>query len=401
MDDLLYQYNPWWESARPPSELYPRERYLGYLEQHLSGKRALLVTGLRRVGKTTLLRLLAWRLVEQGMAAETIVYVSVDDYLLRGHSLFDIVEAYRKIHRLTVDREVTLLFDEVASQPEFQQQLKTLVDRERCRVVASSSSSSLLKDQRGLLTGRSLTVEVQPLSFAEYLDFSGIHIARRDRRLLERYFRDYARSGGLPEHVRAPDREYLMGLVDDIIQKDITAFHGLRDHQLLRDYFTLLMERSGKQVSINKIAKILHLSPDTARRYLGYFEESYLVHPVSRWGKTNERLLSPRKMYACDLGIKHLFIGERDWGSYFENYVYLQLRRQGRRVWYVYEDGTEIDFFTDDRMLVEAKYYDEMSEGQRNLFERFEARRKVVVDSVEALSQLAEEQETYCYSAFG
>ncbi len=391
MDALLYQYNPWWESARPPSGLYLRERYLGYLQRHLSSKRALLVTGLRRAGKTTLLRLLAWRLVEHGVPAETILYVSVDDYLLRGNSLFDIVEAYRKVHRLSVDREVTLLFDEVTSQHEFQQQLKTLVDREHCRVVASSSSSSLLKDQRGLLTGRSLTIEVQPLSFAEYLDFSNIHIARRDRRLLESYFRDYVRSGGLPEHVRSPDREYLMSLVDDIIQKDITAFHGLRDHQLLRDYFTLLMERSGKQVSINKIAKILRLSPDTARRYLGYFEESYLIHPVPRWGKTNERLLSPRKMYACDLGIKQLFIGDRDWGSYFENYVYLQLRAWGKMIWYVYEDGNEIDFLTDDRMLVEAKYYDEMSQAQRHLFERFDARRKVIIDSVEALSQLAEE----------
>ncbi len=57
-----------------------------------------------------------------------------------------------------------------------------------------------------------------------------------------------------------------MNLVDDIIQKDITAFHGLRDHQVLRDYFTLLMERSGKQVSINKISNILKISPDTSRR---------------------------------------------------------------------------------------------------------------------------------------
>ena len=86
------------------------------------------------------------------------------------------------------------------------------------------------------------------------------------------------RNGGLPENVLNPNRDYLMNLVDNIIQKDITAFHGLKNHQILRDYYTLLMEHSGKQLSINKIANILKISPDTSRRYLYYFEETFLIH---------------------------------------------------------------------------------------------------------------------------
>ncbi len=389
MDDLLYQYNRWWEEPFTLPGVYRRERYIGYLRDHVRPGRVVLVTGLRRVGKTTLMRLLVEELIGDGVDPRTILYISTDDYLLREHSLLEVVDSFRRIQKLPVDSAVTLLFDEVASKSDFQQQLKTLVDRDNCSVVASSSSASLLKDSGGLLTGRSTTLEIQPLSFSEYLEFRQIHIARRDRRLLDSFFRDYVRAGGLPEHAASPDREYLMTLVDDIIQKDITAFHGLRDHQLLRDYFTLLMERSGKQVSINKIANILKLSPDTARRYLSYFEESYLVHPVSRWGRTNERLLSPRKMYACDLGIKHLFVGDRDWGSYFENHVYLRLRERDKRIYYVYEDRIELDFRTADGLLLEAKYHDSLTEKQQQLFNAHEAREKIVVDSVEALSDIS------------
>lgn len=394
MDDLLYQYNRWWEEPFRLSGVYRRERYIGYLRDHLRAGRVVLVTGLRRVGKTTLMRLLVEDLIGAGADPRTILYVSADDYLLREHSLLDVVDSFRRIQKLPVDRGVILLFDEVASKADFQQQLKTLVDRDNCSVVASSSSASLLNDNGGLLTGRSTTLEVQPLSFAEYLEFRDITIPRRDRRLLDGYFREYVRAGGLPEHAASPDREYLMTLVDDIIQKDITAFHGLRDHQLLRDYFTLLMERSGKQVSINKMANILKLSPDTARRYLNFFQETYLVHLVSRWGRTNERLLSPRKVYACDLGIKHLFVGNRDWGSYFENYVYLQLREHDKQIYYVYEDGIELDFRTSDGFLLEAKYHDSLTDKQRRLFETHEATEKVVVDSVQALSDISILRET-------
>ena len=265
MDDLLYQYNRWWEEPFTLPGVYRRERYIRYLRDHVRPARVVLVTGLRRVGKTTLMRLLVEELIGAGVDPRTILYVSADDYLLRKHSLLDVVDPFRRIQKLPVDSAVTLLFDEVASRTDFQQQLKTLVDRDNCSVVASSLSASLLKDSGGLPTSRSTTLEEQPLSFSEYLAFRQIRIARRDRRLLDSCSREYVRDGGLPEHAGSPDREYLMTLVDNIIQKDITAFHGLRDHQLLRDYFTLIMERSGKQVSINKIANILKLSPDTAR----------------------------------------------------------------------------------------------------------------------------------------
>lgn len=232
-------------------------------------------------------------------------------------------------------------------------------------------------------------MEVQPLSFEEYLAFNEISVARRDAHLLDGPFRDYARQGGMPENVLHPNREYLMSLIDDIIQKDIAAFHGLKNNSVLRDYFTLLMERSGKQVSGNKIARILGISPDTAHRFLSHFEDTYLIHLLPRWGKTNERLLSPKKVYACDLGIKHLFVGDRDWGVYFENYVYHRIRRY-QEMRYLKDGEREIDFLTADGTLIAAKFNDDVRGPQLKLFEEFPAKRKLLIRSVHDLRLIDE-----------
>ena len=295
----------------------------------------------------------------------------------------------KKIHKITFEEKIYVFFDEITYQENYHQQLKNLYDKFNIKIFATSSSSSLLRDKKAFLTGRSITLEVKPLDFEEYKLFKKIEVKKRDDILNESYFKDYMKEGGLPENVLNPNREYLMNLIDDIIQKDITAHHGLKNHQLMRDYYTLLMERSGKQLSINKIANILKISPDTARRYLSYFEETFLIHLLPRWGKTNEKLLSPKKIYACDLGIKYLFMGDRDLGSYFENYLYLKLRNK-KELYYLYEEGNEIDFFTSDKILIESKYNAELNEKQKQLFDNYKAAKKLVIDSVKNLYLLDE-----------
>lgn len=389
MDDLLYQYNPWWEGDLDLTGVRPRERQVNWVMAVMSEKKAIFLTGLRRVGKTTIMRLIIDRLIQGRTIPSDIFYISLDDYLLRKKSIIDIVTAYRTMHKISVDRSIFLFLDEITYKDDYQAQLKNLLDRENVTIVASSSSASILRDKKAYLTGRSITFEIQPLDFFEYMSFKKIKIARRDANLLDRYFQDYMRQGGLPEHVLGGGREYLMGLVDDIIQKDIAAFYGLRDHQVLRDYFTLLMERSGKQISVNKIGKILKISPDTSRRYLDYFRDTFLIHLVPRWGTTNERILSPKKVYACDLAVKHLFIGDRDLGSYFENYVYLLLRRH-TEVFYYRKNDIEIDFLTLDNALIEVKYNTRMEGAQLDVFTNYPAKQKVIVDSVKALSRVDE-----------
>ncbi|HNX92047.1 MAG TPA: ATP-binding protein [Syntrophomonas sp.] len=335
------------------------------------------------------MKLIIHELLRQKVAADHIFYISLDDYLLQKNSLAEIVNEFRKIHKLKVEEKIYLFFDEVASKSDFHVQLKNVHDLQNAKIFAASSSASMLRDQKASLTGRSVTLDVKPLDLFEFLQFRNIEVKQRDSQLYKSYFLEYIKTGGLPENVLNPSREYLMTLVDDIIQKDITAFHGLKNHQILRDYFTLLMERSGKQFSINKISKILDISPDTSKRYLSYFESAYLIHLLPRWGKTNQKLLSAKKIYASDLGLKYLFIGNRDIGSYFENYIYLELKNI-KSLYYLYENNMEIDFYSDDRILIECKFYAEMSKGQQELFQSWPAQKRLLIDSVEKLTLLQE-----------
>ena len=389
MKDLLYQYNPWWEEAVKNENVKPREKYLRELRKYLNFKQIVILTGLRRVGKTTLMKLIIEELIAKGIDSKHVLYVSLDDYLLHKNNIIEIINEFRKVHKIKIEEKIYLFLDEVTYKKDFHVQLKNIYDSQNTKIFVASSSASMLRDKKASLTGRAIPLEIKPLDLEEYLFFNGITIKKRDKQLYKSYFLEYCKVGGLPENVLNPNREYLMNLVDDIIQKDITAFHAIKNHQIVRDYFTLLMERSGKQLSINKIGKILGISPDTSKRYLSFFESTYLIHLLPRWGKTNQKLLSAKKIYASDLGIKYLFVGERDLGSYFENYIYLLLRNK-RTLYYLYENTVEIDFITDDKILIESKFYAGLNKKQEKLFNGYPANKKLVIDSVEKLEVLNE-----------
>lgn len=388
-DKIYMQYNPWWEEEYRREGIISRAPVLEQIEKWMSSDMIIILTGLRRIGKTTIMMLLIRKLLEEGVAPGDIFYVSLDDYALDGQSILEIVEEYRTLHKLPVEKKVYLFLDEVAYKDRFQQQLKTLYDRENVKIVASSSSSSVLKDKMAFLTGREIVIKIFPLEFPEYLEFRNIHIKKRDEHLEERYFEEYLQTGGLPGYVLNPERQYLQTVVDDIISKDIIAFHSIKNKQVIKEFFLLLMERAGKQVSINKVSNILKISPDTAKRYLGYFEDTYLVYTIQRHGTTNEQLLSPQKMYGADLGIRNLYTGFRDKGSVFENYIFLVIQNRGPLFLnYVNEKGIEIDFFIDKRFLVEVKYNRTLNEKQEQFFKDFPAGRKLILGGRKEIAEL-------------
>ena len=370
-----------------PASFLERKHIFGNLKNTLETRQVVILTGLRRVGKTTLMKQLINHLIgEQGIDPKLVFYVSLDDYLLTGSTIIEIIEEYRKINRVSFSEKVYLFLDEVTHQKDFELQLKNIYDQQNAKVYVSSSSASILKSKKAFLTGRNVVMEVLPLDFEEYLNFKGIKIKKSDKQLLEKYFEDFMQTGGMPEYVLTGDVEYLKELIDDVIQKDIAAFYGVKDVQILKDFFLLLMERSGKICSINKIAKILDISPDSARRYLQMFADAYLIFLVPRFGKTNERLLSAKKIYAADLGMRVYFTGFRDKGSLFENYVYLKIKKCSPS--YVYQDGFEIDFLTQGKTLIEVKYNAQMGEKQKELFDKIEVKKKIVIENIFDLEKI-------------
>lgn len=376
MNQILYKLNPWWE-GRWEFPFVSRHRYKERLNQLLSTRDIVFITGLRRVGKTTLMKELIQDLLESERP-ESIFYVTLDAYGLETYSIHDIVTQYRTIHRIPLKQKVFLFLDEVAFRPEFQRELKDFYDNENAKIYASSSSASLLRDRKAFLTGRTRTVEILPLDFDEFLLFKNAKVSMADSHLLEDYFYEYMQTGGIPEYVLHGDIAYLSELIDGIIYKDIIAFHNVKDSLLIKDYFRLLMERAGKTLTLNKISKILGISVDTARRYLEYFRETYLIYTIERCGKLNERLRTGKKVYSGDVGIRNLATGFRDKGAVFENLVFLKIKQY--EPCYVYEKGYEIDFRFRDTIL-EVKLGKELEGKQRALFENVPANTKKIITS--------------------
>ena len=389
MERTYFQYNPWWEDEVLFEDLIERPIILKQLESYINNNKSIIIiTGLRRVGKTSLIRLIIKGLIQKGTNPFYIFYVSLDDYLLSSKSIIEIIDDYRKIHKISIDKKVFLFLDEIAYKENFQLQLKNIYDKHNAKVFASSSNSSILRDRKAYLTGREMAVEILPLDFTEYLLFKGIKIKKRDENLLERYFEEFLETGGMPEYVMHYSREYLQALIDDIIYKDIIAFHSIKNKKIITDFFILLMERAGKQVSINKVANILGISPDTSKRYLKMFEDTYLIHPINRYGKTNERILFPKKIYAADLGIKNFITGFRDKGSIFENYLFLKIKKEEPE--YIYKNGIEIDFYLKKKgILIESKYGSELNKKQKQLFDSFKAKNKMVLTNFRDIDHLS------------
>ncbi|OGT26056.1 MAG: AAA family ATPase [Gammaproteobacteria bacterium RIFCSPLOWO2_02_FULL_42_14] len=377
LKELFYQYNPWWLGEMPVIATIERPTVLAPLYPLLKTRDVIMLSGLRRVGKTTTIKYLIRHLIQQQKINPVLCfYISMDDYQLKSISIIDVINEYRKIMKITFQEKIFVFLDEITYANDFQIQLKNLYDKENVKCIVSSSSSSLLKDDSAYLTGRKRIIEINPLNFEEYLLFKNIHVSFADRGLLDTYFLEYLRTGGIPEYVLHGDREYLMGLVDDIITKDIIAKHGIRQPGVIKEFFILLMEHAGKQISVNKIANILKISVDSAKRYLTLFEETYLIHLMPRFGKTNEILLSTKKVYATDVGIRNAVVGFRDKGALFENIVFMTIKQHQPR--YLYQDQTEIDFIFNNTLL-EVKYHAELNEKQMQLFDSFPARRKVIL----------------------
>jgi predicted AAA+ superfamily ATPase len=135
-NDVYFDYNPWWEGSFQLENVVERPVVLDKMKKFFESKSIVFLTGLRRVGKTTLMKIFIQRLIGKGINPKHIFYVTLDDYVLDDKSIIDIVNDYRKIHKLPVDEKVFFFFDEIAHKEKFHQQLKNLYDRQNVKIYA-------------------------------------------------------------------------------------------------------------------------------------------------------------------------------------------------------------------------------------------------------------------------
>jgi len=381
MEELFYEFNPWWEEKYNLIGI-KRDKYLSFLKNNLKNKDIILLTGLRRVGKSTLIKQFIFSLInEYDITPRKICYLSLDAFSFKEKSIFDLVREFRKINNLKINDKIYLFFDEVTYKDSFKEELKNLYDLGNTKVFATSSSASKLIDKKALLTGRSRSLEVEPLDFQEFLLFRDYNFKKSEKYLLEKYFEEYMEYGGMPEYVLTKDPEYIINLTRNIIYKDIIAKYNLRDNSAVEDLFRLLCERVGKPMSYNKLAKILDIGKDSVKSYISYFKESYLFYIIEKDAKSlNERIVDNKKVYCADIGIKNVVTGFRDKGSIYENLVFLKIKKENPR--FIKKDGIEIDFKYKDT-VIEAKYNIEIKDKQKELFNSLKVKNKIIANGVD------------------
>jgi predicted AAA+ superfamily ATPase len=293
---------------------------------------ALIISGIRRCGKSTLLHQFATK------QKKAFFHLNFDDLRLSGFSPVD----FRLLDMLIGEKKATLLFfDEIQTVDQWELYIRQKLD-EGYQVAITGSNASLLSRELGTkLTGRHITKELFPFSYEEYCAFT-------DQRAGLPSLEKYLKQGGFPEYLKTGNRDILSQLQADILYRDIAVRYRLRDVSSLKRLWTYLVSNPAQLVSPSKLLQMTGLrSPTTVLEYISYFELSYLIQlvPCFAWS-LKKQSLAPKKVYVIDNGIiltgSLSFTGNK--GALLENFVYTVLRAQTRDVFYFAGSAKECDF---------------------------------------------------------
>lgn len=378
----LKQLNPWWASGRMDADtlsLRPRA-YLGLVQQLLADarlRRAVVLLGPRRVGKTVLIRHLIAELLQRGVPGQCVAYVEMDHPLLHGQSLADLVKHFDAVAPGGEDTRY-LFFDEVQSHKEWEKHLKPLVDhRPDLRILVSGSAAAALKRQSTESgAGRFTDFLLPPLTFSEYLHLRAEPAAIReegpgryvldDITRLNQQFVDYVTYGGYPELALSPSvrdnpaRFVKSDIVDKVLLRDLPQLYGIKDIQELNALFTLLAFNTGEEVSFEALSQRSGVGKQTIQRYIEYLEAAFLIKRVFRIDQEGKRYQRERSfkvfltnpaMYTGLFGVPDA--DHADFGHLVETAVFAQRFHEDARLNYAKwgADDTEVDLVESSQAL--------------------------------------------------
>lgn len=311
------------------------------------------ITGMRRCGKSSLLALLAQRLVDDGVPADHVISVNLESF---QYSAFDYAQLYRHLDGLMqADGRYYLLLDEVQLIDGWEKAVNALRVDKDADIYLTGSNAHLLSSQLAtLLSGRHIEIRVFPLSFSEFLQYTGLGASPVDRASA---FDRYTRYGGLPPVVdqganQSLAHTVLSGIYDTILVRDIAQYLQIRNPMVFNDVARYLADTAGSPVSINKIEHRLKsarrtTANETIERYISGLLDAFLFYRAQRINvKGGDYLQGLNKYYPADLGIKNMLLGypAGDFGFLLENVVHNELRTRGYEVQVGKMDGLEIDF---------------------------------------------------------
>lgn len=338
------------------------------LKAHLLKPQATVITGLRRVGKTTALKYL---LKEAGHTNTLYLdFEKIENRILFNQQSYAAIEAGIRSLGLLLDQPAVLALDEIQLVPNSPSVVKYLYDTYQIKFILTGSSSYYLKNHfTESLAGRKRIFEIYPLSFGEFLQFKGINTPLNDyarHPFSEFYYQsykheyeDFVRFGGFPEVVLAETEEDKIAFLKDIINAYIELdIRLLSDFQLSNDLYRLcqlLASHTGSRIDVSKLSSISGINRNKLNEYLELFEYTYFIHRIPTFTKNKDKeIAAQRKLYIADNGLLQQ-LAQVSSGQAFENSIALQLLQMGEVAYYQKKTGQEIDFILDKKIAIEVK----------------------------------------------
>ncbi len=362
-------------------DTYPRLLF-PLLKEALDDQRAVVLTGMRRTGKTTTLR---W-LLEQVLSSNKI-YLDLerlDQRAVFQESNYDLVLDYLRNRGLDTSQPMTVALDEIQYVPNLPSVVKYLHDSHSIKFLLTGSSSFYLKNYfTESLSGRKVVFEMFPLTFGEFLDFRGTPYRRRaafaemrfdpheyDR--LKGLYDEFLLFGGLPDVVleKRPGvrRDLLNDIFSSYVNIDVRALADFQKIGELQQLMRLLALRIGNKLDVTKLASTVGISRPTVMQYLDFLEMTYVIRRIPAYAGGDKSSALARKLYFCDNGIASILanIGE---GALFENAIHNQLRWYGELSYLTKGSEHEIDFIlnrgNNPEIALEVKYHPITSDDQK------------------------------------
>lgn len=331
-------------------------------------RKAITLIGMRRSGKTWALYQHIKHLILNGVSRDQIVYINFEDERLNGVSSQDlkfILDAYYELYPKNIEvKNLYFFFDEIQVVSDWEKFIRRLIDTQQFNIFLTGSSAKLLsKEIATELRGRSLTLEVFPLSFVEYLHYQKVKVdlkrtTTKEKALLVHHTRNFLRWGGFPETLGASEwvhREILQSYVNVVIYRDIVERHHISNVTLLEKWINHCLQNVSAPLSINKAYNHfkslgLQVSKNSLYEWLEYIEDAYCLFGVGCYNLSERKSsLRPKKIYPVDVGLMMAYAvhPEMKIGSALESTVFRFLREKWDQIHYFStEQGWEVDFFT-------------------------------------------------------
>ncbi|PHI17313.1 ATP-binding protein [Fusobacterium polymorphum] len=382
------------------SELKNRSHYLEKLIEFKNTDFVKIITGIRRCGKSSLMKLMIKHLLENGVEKEQIIQInfeSIEFKKMTVESLYNYVK-----NNLPKDKKTYLFFDEIQKIPEWQDAINSFRVDFECDIYITGSNAFLLSSEYATyLAGRSVEIKVFPLSFTEFIDFHGYKIIEKKNLVggitrkvenkngetyeIKELLEAYMTFGGMPSLTEVPleldkaltilDGIYSSVVIRDILEREKQkGRRQVTDSSLLRKIIMFLADNIGNNTSINSISnillneKLIETKPavQTVQSYVTTLLEAYIFYEIKRFDiKGKEYLKTLGKYYIVDIGLRNYLLGfrNRDIGHSIENIVYFELLRRGYDVAIGKIGENEIDFIATN---INTKIYIQVTENMAN-----------------------------------